>query len=86
MTYKEIAQGLEDENKRALALDLAEKIDLLNVCMKSADIDKAYQSNMRLFLVAQKQFASLLPAQGAAEQTDALSDFNDMNNMSLFEV
>jgi len=76
MTYQEIAQGLEDAKRRALALDLAEKLDLLNLCMKCADIDRAYQANMRLFLAAQKQFAALLPPQEAATAFDALTAFN----------
>jgi len=63
MTYREIAQGLEDDKRRALALDLAEKLDLLNLCMKASEVDKEYQANMRLFLAAQKQFANLLPPQ-----------------------
>jgi hypothetical protein len=76
MTYKQIAQGLEDTNRRTLALDLAEKLDLLNLCMKSADIGKEYQANMRLFLAAQKQFANLLPAQVTTTTLDALTAFN----------
>ncbi len=75
MTYREIAQGLEDDNRRILALDLAEKLDLLNACMKCAEVDKIYQSNMRLFLAAQKQFANLLPPQ-IASTVDALTEFN----------
>jgi hypothetical protein len=76
MTYKEIAQRLEDTGRRALALDLAEKLDLLNAAMKCAEIDKEYQANMRLFLAAQKQFANLLPPQVDAAELDALAAFN----------
>jgi orotidine-5'-phosphate decarboxylase len=76
MTYKEIARGLEDEKRRALALDLAEKLELLNLCMECAEIDRAYQANMRLFLAAQKQFANLLPPQVTATTLDALTAFN----------
>jgi len=76
MTYNEIARGLEDDRRRALALDLAEKLDLLNLCMKAADIDRHYQVNMRLFLAAQKQFAALLPPQVTAAALDALTAFN----------
>lgn len=76
MTYREIAQSFEDEKRRALALDLAEKLDLLNTAMRAADIDKAYQANMRLFLAAQKQFAALLPPQVATQALDALTAFN----------
>ncbi|MCL2105788.1 MAG: hypothetical protein FWH26_01805 [Oscillospiraceae bacterium] len=76
MTYKEIARGLEDDRRRALALDLAEKLDLLNLCMKAAEIDRHYQANMRLFLAAQKQFAALLPPQVTTTTLDALTAFN----------
>ena len=78
MTYKEIAQQLEDESRREIALDLAEKLDKLNNSMKAADIDKTYQSNMRLYLQAQKQFASLLPPSKTGEATDALTEFNQI--------
>ena len=76
MTYFEIASGLEDEKRRALAIDLAEKLDLLNLTMKCAVIDKEYQANMRLFLAAQKQFANLLPPQVTTTALDALTAFN----------
>jgi hypothetical protein len=78
VSYREIAQGLEDENRRVLALDLAEKLDLLNACMKRTEVDKTYQSNMRLFLAAQKQFANLLPPQMAGAAADALAEFNSL--------
>ena len=76
MTYTEIALQLEDGRRRALALDLAEKLDLLNCCMRAADIDRTYQANMRLFLAAQKQFAALLPPQVTTATLDALTAFN----------
>jgi len=76
MTYKQIAQGLEDDSRRNLALDLAEKLDKLNKALKTADIDKEYQSNMRLYLQAQKQFANLLPPPITAATVDALTAFN----------
>ena len=78
MTYKEIAEGLEDENRRNIALDLAEKLDKLNESMKAADIDKTYQSNMRLYLQAQKQFSCLLPPNKTGEAADALTEFNQV--------
>lgn len=88
-TYYQMALTVPTE-RRKLALDLADNLDLLNdVLQHFAEIfgsiptpfddpetNKVYFTALRSFLAAQRQFEKLLPPLAAAPQADALTEFN----------